>query len=340
MNNTPDMKLDVYSLAEYTAGNKAITDSIGMTYAMLQKYQHPMCSISGGADSDIIMDLCVRLDVDKKVRYVWFNTGMEYQATKRHLDYLEHRYGVKIERVPPIKSIPQCCKEYGQPFISKYVSQCISSLQNRGFKWEDKSYEVLLEEYPGCQSRIAWWCNKNKRYCYNIKYNKWLKEFLIAHPPVFKVNPKCCEYAKKKPSVSFAKDNGCDLQIIGIRQAEGGIRSSLQSCYAEQTSPAKFYPIFWYGNTDKADYGRLFGISNSDCYTVWGLKRTGCVGCPFNRKAFNELDVIKKNEPGMWKAANSVFGESYEYTRLYREFAGRHNSGDKTLNLFKEEGTE
>ena len=51
------------------------------------------------------------------------------------------------------------------------------------------------------------------------------------------------------------------------------------------------------------------------------MKRTGCAGCPFGRNFDDELEVMKKYEPNLYKAVNNVFGDSYEYTRQYREFA-------------------
>lgn len=54
-------------MAEYAGAHRVIVDSIGMTYAMLNKYQHPACSISGGSDSDIVLDLCFRLDAGKDI---------------------------------------------------------------------------------------------------------------------------------------------------------------------------------------------------------------------------------------------------------------------------------
>ena len=51
-----------------------------------------MVSISGGSDSDITMDMFERLGYDEgEVVYVWFDTGLEYDATKRHLKYLEQK---------------------------------------------------------------------------------------------------------------------------------------------------------------------------------------------------------------------------------------------------------
>ena len=60
-------------------------------------YQNIVVSVSGGADSDIMIDICEK--VEAKVRYVFFNTGIEYQATLEHLDYLEDKYGIEIERI-------------------------------------------------------------------------------------------------------------------------------------------------------------------------------------------------------------------------------------------------
>lgn len=61
-----------------------------------------------------MLDIISRIDKNKRVRYVWFDTGIEYQATKDHLNYLEENYGIQIERVKAIKPIPVSCKEYGQ----------------------------------------------------------------------------------------------------------------------------------------------------------------------------------------------------------------------------------
>ena len=50
------------------------------------------------------------------------------------------------------------------------------------------------------------------------------------------------------------------------------------------------------------------------------MKRTGCVGCPYNPNIIDELNVIQKYEPKLYTAAINVFGKSYEYTKKYREF--------------------
>ena len=61
-------------------------------------------------------------------------------------------------------------------------------------------------------------------------------------------------------------------------------------------------------------------MTHSRCYTEYGMRRTGCVGCPYSPKITEELEIIQKYEPKLYKAAMAVFGKSYEYTRKYREF--------------------
>lgn len=59
---------------------------------------------------------------------------------------------------------------------------------------------------------------------------------------------------------------------------------------------------------------------HSKCYTEYGLKRTGCVGCPYGRDFENELEVVQKYEPKLYKAVCNIFKDSYEYTRKYKAF--------------------
>ena len=310
-----------------------IVDSFTKADSVINRkgYQRPMCSISGGADSDIMLDLCHKVDEDGKIAYVWFDTGLEYQATKDHLLFLERKYGIDILRQKPVKSIPTCCREYGQPFVSKFVSGQIQRLQRHGFRWEDKPLDVLLREYPDCSvSALKWWCNayNNPNYAtpsrYSIGHNRWLKEFMLAHPPWFLISNKCCYYAKKMTAHRFVKENGVDLSILGVRKAEGGVRSFAYSgCFTQGGTKAsdEYRPLFWYMNGTKAIYDQRFEITHSRCYTDYGMARTGCAGCPYNRNILNELSIIEEFEPRLYQAVTFIFRDSYKYTQMYRVFA-------------------
>lgn len=349
-------------LVEFGVKNETIRDNYIKAYKIVNNpdYNVVVCSISGGSDSDIMLDIIHRVDYQKKVRYVWFNTGMEYQATKDHLDYLEKRYNIKIERRRAIKPIPLAVRQHGQPFLSKLVSNRLHKLQLKGFQFEDDTFENIIEKYcyevpkgtrwavevrgkyyRGGVDAIKWWCNK---FCtddsgfsrFNINRNKYLKEFMIKNPPTFDIDNSCCDYSKKNPAKKFRKEVNCDLSIIGVRKSEGGIRATAyKNCFTENEDKNDEYrPLFFYLDKDKKDYERYFDIRHSDCYEKWGFKRTGCVGCPYNINILQELETVENEEPKLAKACKNVFKDSYEYTRQYRQFVAemkRKEKGHKKL---------
>lgn len=313
--------------------NKTIGDNLIRAWSKINnsKYEKIVCSVSGGSDSDIMLDIVWRCDKDNKVEYVWFDTGLEYQATKDHLKFLENKYDIKIKSCKAIKSIPLSCKLYGQPFISKNVSEMINRLQRHDFKWENEPLEVLLkryckwdekkQDYVGCKCALMWWCNSNLSIQFCINKNKFLKEFMIENPPTFKISSKCCTYAKKNVIHKLLSSEQYDMNISGIRKYEGGIRATAyKSCFDEAKDYDNYRPLFWYEISDKHDYKHAYEIQNSNCYTIYGLQRTGCVGCPYGRDFERELDIVNKYEPKLFKAVSNVFQDSYEYTRKYREF--------------------
>ena len=122
---------NVDELIENCVENKVIGDNLIKAWSTINndKYKKIVCTISGGSDSDDMLDIVWQCDKDGKVEYVWFDTGLEYQATKDQLKILEDKYGIIITKYRAIKPIPTTCKQYGQPFLSKYVSEMIQRLQ-------------------------------------------------------------------------------------------------------------------------------------------------------------------------------------------------------------------
>ncbi len=314
-----------------------IVESIVITHSKLKKYEKILCSISGGSDSDVLIDLCQKYEEAKKITYAFFDTGLEFKATKEHLIFLEKKYGIHIERIRAIKPIPLCCKEYGQPFLSKQVSEWISRLQAHNFQWEDEGLEILLEKYPNCRAALRWWCNdfeksdSGRESSFNIAYNQYLKEFMIQNPPKFKISNKCCYFAKKKVANKFKKDGKFDLNIYGVRKSEGGARrSAYKTCFTSNGEEGDEYrPIFWYLSETKKVYEEHYNIVNSKCYSEYGLKRTGCAGCPYGKNFEEELQSMKKNEPQLFAAVNNIFADSYEYTREYRNFVKQKRDNNR-----------
>ena len=317
---------------ELARENATIFDSLVKAESVLNgdEYNNICISISGGADSDIVLDICSRV-TDRDLKYVFFDTGIELGATKEHLGELEEKYGITIERCEPRMPVARVVRQYGVPFLSKFVSEQIKRLQSRGFDFVDKSYKRHYNQYWDVSSSLKWFYNeyttnrieRNPRFRGNIGYNKYLREFLIEHPPDFSISNECCNFAKKLPAIDYAEENEVDLELLGIRKAEGGVRAlTYKSCFKESAKgyPAKYFPIFWYTNQDKADYERIFGVEHSRCYTEYGMTRTGCAGCPYNINFLDDLKVMKEFEPNMYKAAMNLFGASYLYTKQYRDF--------------------
>ena len=138
--------------------------------------QHPkaICSYSGGADSDILIDLIERTrhlypNALPPIKYVFFNTGLEMKATKDHVKEVAEKYGVEIETVKPKVGIVQATRQHGIPFVSKIMSGGLSEWQKKNIplsiaeeyeQAKDKAAkrQELKERYPKCQSVINFLC--------------------------------------------------------------------------------------------------------------------------------------------------------------------------------------
>lgn len=317
------------TFSEILAGapdNLTIQDALGKCYQNVKNHYNILCSVSGGSDSDIMIDLIIRCGGKEKTTFVFFNTGLEYKATKKQIQHLQEKYGVEIKKIPPIKPIPVCVKEYGIPFWSKHVSEMMERLQRYNFQWEDEPLDVLLRKYPRCRSALRWWCNDHgepgQKSKFNINYVPGLKEFIIAFPPRFRISNKCCKYAKKDPAKNYVAAFECDLNCTGVRKNEGGVRSGqYKTCYSQAIAgPNQYRPLFWFSDADKRVYDKHYQITHSDCYVVWGMKRTGCAGCPYGQNCFEELEMAKQYEPNFYIAMVNIFGPSYEYKRKFIEW--------------------
>jgi 3'-phosphoadenosine 5'-phosphosulfate sulfotransferase (PAPS reductase)/FAD synthetase len=292
-------------------------------------YPNIMASISGGSDSDIVIDMIERIGHPlSKIHYIFFDTGLKFKATKEHLNFLEQKYDIKIERRRAVTPVPVGVKKWGVPFLNKRASDYISRLQAHNFQWEDDSFERLYAKYPNCKTALRWWCNAwGEKSNMNIQRNRWLKEFIIENPPDFKISAGCCNGAKKSTAHKVEQELCADLNIQGVRKVEGGVRASAYtSCFDDvKFGMSKLRPVFWFNNEDKTTYENVFSVTHSDCYKKYGLVRTGCACCPFGRNFETELKAAKKFEPQLYKAASNVFGKSYEYTRKYQEYRTKMN---------------
>lgn len=317
--------------------------------------QHPkaICSYSGGADSDIMIDL---IEQTRKmfnlppVKYVFFNTGLEMQATKDHVKRTAEKYGVEIQEVRPKVNIVQATRKYGLPFVSKIMSAGLSEWQNKGIpltiaqEYEEAEDKIakraeLKARYPKCESVINFLCCCNSageprpNIQLVINSSKYMRDFIAENPPTFKISAKCCDYCKKQIAHKVQKDY--DMVITGERRDEGGMRSvprkdNTTLCFTETSSGQyRLRPLYYVSDKDKAWYKEHYNIRYSDAYEVYGLTRTGCCGCPISYKAVEDLEKIGKYEPNVVKAAWNIFGDSYRYRKAYNDYKEERKKGGR-----------
>lgn len=308
--------------------------------------QHPkaICSYSGGSDSDIMIDLIERtreMFELPPIKYVFFNTGLEMKATKDHVKATAEKYGVEIEEVRPKVGIVQAARTYGIPFVSKIMSSGLGDWQKKGVplsiaqeydEAEDKAAKrkELKERYPKCESLINFLCCCNSageprpNIQLVINSSKYMRDFISQFPPDFKISAKCCDYCKKQ--VAHRVQKGYDMIITGERRAEGGMRSvprkdNTTLCFTETSSGQyRLRPLYYVTDKDKQWYKEYYGIRYSDAYEIYGMKRTGCCGCPISHRAVDDLELIRPYEPNVVKAAWNIFGKSYLYRQKYNAY--------------------
>ena len=327
--------------ADYDAPKKF--DAIQSLVAKhLKAHPNAICSYSGGSDSDILLDLVERtrkiFPFLPPVKYAFFNTGLEMQATKDHVRAQAEKYGVEITEYRPKVNIVMSTRKHGVPFVSKIMSQGLGEWQKKGVplsiadeydQTEDKAAkrQELRERYPKCESLINFLC------CCNaageprpdiqlvINSSRYMRDFISEYPPTFQISAECCVDCKKNLAHAVQKD--FEMIITGERRDEGGMRSvprkdNTALCFTETCSGQyRFRPLYYVSDADKAWYKDYHSIRYSDAYEVYGLTRTGCCGCPISFKAVEDLEKIKPYEPNVVKAAWAIFGQSYDYRKQY-----------------------
>lgn len=372
MSNSNEFKSRVYTdrpaYADLDAPAKF--DAIqGIIATRLRQHPKAICSYSGGADSDIMIDLIERTrkifgsGYLPPVKYVFFNTGLEMKATKDHVKETAEKYGVEIETVRPKINIVRAVREHGVPFVSKILSTQLGEWQKKGIPLEiaeeyaaadDKAAKraELKARYPKCESVINFLCCCNSageprpNIQLVINSSKYMYDFIKEYPPNFKISAKCCDYCKKQVAHRVQKDY--DMIITGERRDEGGMRSVPRSeqwgenntmCFSQTSSGQyRLRPLYYVSDKDKAWYKEYYGIKYSDAYEVYGLIRTGCCGCPISYKAVDDLEKIRPFEPNVVKAAWNIFGDSYRYRQQYNTYKSARKEQEKKkgqLSLFE-----
>lgn len=109
-----------------------VNNTLGKFGYYLLTHESICVGVSGGSDSNIIVHILATYFKDElsKMHFVFNNTGLEYAATLQHLDFMEERYGIKIDRIRG-ESVVSVVRREGIPILSKEFSQTVNGVSRQ-----------------------------------------------------------------------------------------------------------------------------------------------------------------------------------------------------------------
>lgn len=182
-----------------------INNTLGKMEYHLATHEHPGVSVSGGSDSNVIVHIIATnfRQYLPKIKFVFCNTGLEYRATLRHLDFMEQTYGIHIDRIRGM-SVVTAVKRYGVPVLIKKFSQFLARAQ-RGSESAVRQLHTTV---------------KDSQFGFTSTEMSLADKILRDNKP--KVDSVCCKLSKKTPIHKYKEENKIDLTITGERRAELG----------------------------------------------------------------------------------------------------------------------
>lgn len=164
---------------------------------------------------------------------------------------------------------------------------------------------VSVQKYLSTERRGRYSCPERLKYQFTPEFD-------------LKVSQKCCQRLKKEPFKKYVKEHGITLTLTGIRAGEGGIReyqADKHGCVFRDKNGEiyRFNPLSpcsdefceWYIKTRNIELCELYS-------EPYNMKRTGCVGCPYNVNLRKDLDLMKEILPGEFKQACTIWKPVYE----------------------------
>jgi len=258
-------------------------------------------AFSGGKDSMVLLSLIKQCEeaytiIPNSIPAVFSNTGIELDATEKFVKWVSENYYGNVQIIRPDVSFSYVLEKEGKPIKSKFKSDLIQGYQ--------KKYNDQTVGYKGLMM------TNEKSYTAKLKIGE--KDLHIMSPLFdIKVSSKCCNYLKKKPFVKYQKEHDVLGYILGERMAEGGVRETSthmrmknggKICTKTKGKYTVKLPIIDWSDDLITEYIEEYKVPLSEAYEVYGLKRTGCIGCPFARDLKTNLKVLHDYEPNKYKA--------------------------------------
>lgn len=317
-------------------------------------------AFSGGKDSTVILAL-TKMSIEANVlppdgiKAVFINTGVELQATIDFVKWCkESGYYKNIETIRPSLPYAKVIEQYGKPMKSKMKAEYIGRWQ-KGNRSDNVMSYLVYGKSPKTGKQFA-------------RTKLADKDFHMLHPNFkIKTSSKCCKYLKKDSSKDYDVKNDIDGKIVGLRAGEGGARQlSVEKRLRNGGKLCTYYngkvmikaPIIDWTDEDIEEFIKTYNVPLSKAYTEYGLKRTGCYGCPFALDIADNLKILHDHEPQRYKAAMHFlkdvyiaqnvklpFDEAYErerkqkwkteYIDMRNEMLSKYRPNSKILKKYK-----
>lgn len=210
-------------------------------------------SFSGGKDSTVLLDIVRNRMGEESIPAVFVDTGLEYPEIREFVRSFDNVVWLK-----PEKNFKQVIEQYGYPFISKDVAQCLHDVN-------------VQSERRNCDKReTPMWkraFDRNSEYC--LKYPQYTRaryDFLNDAP--WKFSHRCCDCMKKKPSKKYEKETN-RKPIMATMASESRLRETqwLQDgCNAFEVKRPTSKPMSFWTEQDVLLYIKKYDITICSVY--------------------------------------------------------------------------
>jgi len=282
-------------------------DRIQVIQATNQKFDlenNAYLSFSGGKDSTILHYLLDQALPNNRIPRVFIDTGIEYLKIREFVMELA-KNDDRFVIVKPTKPIKQTLELFGYPFKSKQHSHNIAIYQHSGLT---RAVRVYLGKETTKTGKVS-----QLHHCPQVLEYNFTEDFKI------KCSDLCCQKLKKEPAKKWSKENHKTITLTGMRQEEGGSRSTLGCIITNKDGTLrKFHPLVKVNDEWENWLIHEKNIAICDLYNPpYNFVRTGCKGCPFALHLQEELETIEKYFPNERKQCEFIWKPVYdEYRRI------------------------
>lgn len=266
-------------------------------------------AFSGGKDSFVLSELIDMALPGNKIPRVFSNTGIEYiDIVKFVKEKAKHddRFVIMNQDL----NIKKTLNQYGYPFKSKEHSQRVDEARK-----SYKKHGYLLDYLYRYKEGIKDYVNKNGETKHKMMVCPSKLKYQFEKDCNLNISKMCCDKLKKRLGTIYQKQSGKKITITGMRKEEGGNRIQL-SCLSHNNT--KFNPLSVISDEWEEEFIKRNDIKLCKLYyPPYNFKRTGCVGCPYNKNLQNDLNILYELLPNEYKQCLHIWKPIYdEYIRI------------------------